>query len=87
VRSITWDGDVAALSDQLLDQPGQFVDEGVVGLDLGGGALALVEEAVGLIDHHDQRPGRRRAEVPGVGHAQDLGDGPLAVDHESMHPT
>jgi hypothetical protein len=28
------DGDVAALSDQLLDQPGQLGDEGVVGFDL-----------------------------------------------------
>jgi hypothetical protein len=28
------DGDVAALADQLLDQPGQLGDQGVVGLDL-----------------------------------------------------
>ena len=51
------DGDVAALADQLLDQPGQLGHEGVVGLDLGAGALALVEEGVRLVDHHhDQRP-------------------------------
>ncbi len=29
---------------------------------------------------------RGRADVPGVSHAQDLGDGALAVDHEPMHP-
>ena len=68
------DGDVAALADQLLDQPRQLGHQGVVGLDLGGGALALVEEGVRLIDHdHDQRPGRRRAEVPGVGDARGPG--------------
>jgi hypothetical protein len=45
------DGDVAALSDQLLDQRGQLGYDRVVGLDLWRGALALVEEGVGLIDH------------------------------------
>jgi hypothetical protein len=70
------DGDVAALSDQLLDEPRQLGDDGVVGLDLGAGALALVEEGVGLVDHrHDQWPGWGRSQVPGVGDAEDLGDG------------
>jgi hypothetical protein len=58
-----------------------------VGLDLGAGAFALVEEGVGLInDDHDQRPGRAGAEVPGVGHAEDAGDAGLAVDHEAVDP-
>jgi hypothetical protein len=79
------DGDVAALPHEFLDQPGQLRDEGVVGLDLGAGALALVEEGVGLIDHHhDQRPGWGWAEMPGVGHPEDLGDGTLTVDHQPV---
>jgi hypothetical protein len=79
------DGDVAALADQLLDQPAQLSHDRVVGLDLRAGAFALVEEGVGLIDHHDhQRPGRGRSHVPGVDDAEDLGDGALAVDHEPM---
>ena len=36
---------------QLLDQPRQLRDKGVVGLDLRGGALALMEEGVRLINH------------------------------------
>jgi hypothetical protein len=52
------DGDVAALSDQLLNQPRQLGYQSVVGLDLWRGAFALVEEGVRLINHHhDQRPG------------------------------
>jgi hypothetical protein len=59
--------------------------EGVVGLDLRGGAVALMEEGMGLIDHHDhQRPAWARAKVPGVGVAEDLGDAGLAVDHQPM---
>jgi hypothetical protein len=79
------DGDVTALADQLLDQPRQLGNESVVGLDLRRGALALMEEGVRLInDHHDQRPGRGGAELPGVGHAQDLGDAGLAVQHQPV---
>jgi hypothetical protein len=44
-----------------------------------------MEERVRLIHDHDhQRPGWRGAEVPGVGHAQDLGDAGLAVDHQPV---
>jgi hypothetical protein len=47
-----------------------------------------MEEGVGLVnDDHDQRPGRRRADMPGVRHAQDPGDGTLSVDHQPMHLT
>jgi hypothetical protein len=59
--------------------------QGVVGLDLRGGALALVEEGVGLVDHHhDQRPARGRSEVPGVGDAEHAVDGALAVQHQPV---
>jgi hypothetical protein len=79
------DGDVAALADQLLDQPRQLSHDRVVSLDLRRGALALVEEGVGLIDdHQDQRPGRGGAEVPGVGDPEDLSDGALAVDRQPV---
>ena len=79
------DGDVAALSDQLLDQPRQLGDQGVVGLDLGAGALALMEERVRLInDHHDQRPRGGRSDVPGVGDPEDLGDAALPVEHQPV---
>jgi hypothetical protein len=76
-----------ALAHELLDEAGDLGDQGVVGLDFGAGALALVEEGVGLVDdNHDQRPRRGRAEVPRVGHPQDLGDGPLAIQHQPMCP-
>jgi hypothetical protein len=79
------DGDVAALADQLLDQPRQLGHDRVMGLDLWRGALALMEERVRLInDHNHQRPGRGGSQMPGVGDAQDLGDGALAVDHQPM---
>jgi hypothetical protein len=44
------DGDIATFPDQLLNQPAQLGDQGVVGLDLGAGALALMEERVGLVN-------------------------------------
>src|SRR5215218_8195668 len=85
VNSMTWMATLRPFPDQLLDQPGQLGDQGVVGLDLGAGAFALVEEGVGLVDHdHDQRPGRGGAKVPGVGDPEDLRDSALAVDHQPM---
>jgi hypothetical protein len=42
-----------------------------------------MEERVRLIDDHNhQRPRGARPEVPGVGHAEDLGDGDLPVKHQ-----
>jgi hypothetical protein len=79
------DGDVAALSHQLLDQPRQLGHDRVVGLDLRAGALALMEEGVRLVDHdQDQRPARGRSHMPNVSHAQDRGDTGLAVEHQPM---
>jgi len=69
--------------------PGDLGHQGVVSLDLGAGALALMEEGVRLVnDHHrhHQRPRRRRPHMPGVGHPEDVGDGGLAEDHQPVHP-
>src|SRR5262245_25377344 len=56
-----------------------------MGLDLWRGALALMEEGMGLIHDPDyQRPTWGGTEVPRVGHTQDPSDGPLAVDHQPV---
>ena len=81
------DGDVAALRTSSSTSRDSSATRALWALTSGTGALALMEEGVRLIDHdHDQRPGRRRPQVPGVGDAQDRAMAGLAVDHQPMHP-
>jgi hypothetical protein len=87
VKSMTWMATLRPLRTSSSTSRDSSATAALWALTSGLVPFALVEEGVGLVDDgHDQRPGRRGAEVPGVGHAQDLGDAGLAVDHQPMHP-
>ena len=77
------DGDVAALADQLLDQPDSSATRALWALTSGEVPLRSWKK-VWASSMTTTTSGHEGRAEPGVGHAQDLGDAALAVDHQPM---